>query len=229
MAYSDFTLESAIRRFALTLHAPVDLFAAVAPVLLRKSFDELLREQIPVATAVHTEKARSELIVVPILMEARRQSRSPTSFFSGVSFDVSPELGLNGVCDYLISRSPNQFIVGPPVLAVVEAKNDSIRGGLGQCVAEMVAARLFNKYEPLDSSPDPTGVIHGAVTTGSLWRFLRLRGTELQIDKVEYTLDHVEKILAVLIACLASTIAPISGDGTPAETGLTPSTPPKGS
>ncbi len=204
MAYSDFTLASAIRKLDLTMTSPVDLFRSIEPVEVRPSFAELLADQIPVATAVHTEKARSELIVVPILMEARRQSKNRGSFFSGVAFDVSPELGLNGICDYLLSRSPNQFIVGPPVLALVEAKNDSIQGGLGQCVAEMVAAQVFNSRQADEPGTDLSLTpIYGAVTTGSLWRFLRLRGSELEIDSTEYGLQSVGKILAIVLECLA--------------------------
>ena len=203
MAYSDFTLESAIQRLGLTMSPPVDMFAALPPVPVRPMFAELLVDQITVATAVHTEKARSELIVVPILMEARRQAGRPTSFFSGVPFDVSPELGLNGICNFLLCLSPNQFIIGPPVLAVVEAKNDSIRGGLGQCAAEMVAAQLFNQKQAIDDFAGQPDLLYGAVTTGSLWRFLRLQGAQLQIDQSEYTPDQVGKILAILMECLS--------------------------
>lgn len=31
-----------------------------------------------------------------------------------------------------------------PVIAIVEAKKDDLKSGLGQCIAEMVAAQRFN-------------------------------------------------------------------------------------
>ena len=65
-----------------------------------------------------------------------------------------------------------------PVITIVEAKNESIRSGLGQCIAEMVAAQLFNEQK---GQLIPT--IYGAVTTGSLWRFLTLEGTIAHIDR----------------------------------------------
>ena len=45
---------------------------------------------------MNTEKARSELIIAPILMEAIRLARPPVSLFSGAAFDVDKEQGLNG-------------------------------------------------------------------------------------------------------------------------------------
>lgn len=208
MAYSDFTLEAVIRTFALRLDDRGDLFKTLAAVDRGPLLREILADNVPLATAIHTEKARSELIVVPILIEAWKRTGRRVSLFSGVAFDVDPVRGLNGICDFLLSRSRNQFVLGPPVLAVVEAKNDSIRSGLGQCVAEMVAAQIFNARQPVDPSLLQPVTIHGAVTTGSLWRFLRLEGDQLQIDLVEYTLDQVDEILAILIACL---LGPISG------------------
>jgi len=207
MAYSDFTLESVVRSFSLQLDDRTDLFKILAPLDQGSSLREILADNVPLATAIHTEKARSELIVVPILLEAWKRTGRRVSLFSGIAFDVDMEKGLNGVCDFLVSRSPNQFILGPPVLALVEAKNDSIRGGLGQCVAEMVAAQIFNTRQQADPSLIKPITIHGAVTTGSLWRFLRLWGDQLQIDIAEYTLDNVGEILAILTDCLTTTDA----------------------
>jgi len=210
MAYSDFTLESAVQRFSLSMSDHIGLHESLAPVEISPRLAETLNDQVPLATAIHTEKARSELIVVPILMEARKRSGRRIGFFSGVAFDVDLERGLNGVCDFLLSRSPVQHILGPPVFALVEAKNDSIKGGLGQCIAEMVAAQIYNERQPPESSIERSPVIHGAVTTGSLWRFLRLEGSRVQIDRIEYNLDEVGKIVAILIDCLIKPDASLS-------------------
>ncbi len=216
MAYSDFTLESAVQKLSLRMSDHVALYKSLSPVEISPMLLEVLDDQVPLATAIHTEKARSELIVVPILMEARKRSGRRVGFFSGVAFDVDPERGLNGVCDFLLSRTPIQFILGPPVFALVEAKNDSIKGGLGQCIAEMVAAQIYNERQPPDPSVPKSSTIFGAVTTGSLWQFLQLEGDRIQIDRIEYGLGEVGKILAILIDCLAGPIAQppkIEGDG----------------
>ena len=202
MAYSDFTLPTAIQKLSLRLNDRSDLFHDLTPVDQGPMLPAILADNIPLATAIHTEKARSEMIVVPILIEAWRQNGRRASLFSGILFDVDPERGLNGVCDFLMSKSASQFVLGPPVLAVVEAKNDSIQTGLGQCAAEMVAAQIYNSRQPDSPSIDASPMIFGAVTTGSLWRFLRLRGPELEIDRTEYSIESVGKILAIVIDCL---------------------------
>jgi hypothetical protein len=33
-----------------------------------------------------------------------------------------------------------------PLIAILEAKNDNLRFGLGPCIAAMYASQLFNKY-----------------------------------------------------------------------------------
>ncbi len=147
MAYSDFTLESVCRAFSLELNDQVSLFPAIAPIRVSEGLRAVLDESFPLAISIHTEKARSEFIVAPILLEVRKLMKHRISIFSGTDFSVEPARGLNGVCDFLLSASPVQHLVRAPMLAVVEAKNDSIKGGLGQCIAAMVAARLFNERE----------------------------------------------------------------------------------
>jgi hypothetical protein len=76
---------------------------------------------------------------------------------------------------------------------VVEAKKEDIAGGYGQCIAEMVAARIFNQNEGT-----PRRVLYGTVTTGDIWKFLRLEDDTIWIDRPVYYLDRIEKILGVL-------------------------------
>jgi hypothetical protein len=133
------------------------------------------------------------LIVAPVLVEVRRLLDHRVSLFSGVDFDVAPECGLNGSCDFILARSPSQWVLIAPVLTVVEAKYDNIKAGLGQCIAAMVAARLFNEREGHEI---PT--LFGAVTTGSVWQFLRLQGQALDIDRRDYHIERVDKIIGIL-------------------------------
>jgi len=197
MAYSDFTLEGVCRAFDLDLNEKEDLFEGVAGITVAQLLRAVLDEYVPLATAIHTEKARSEFIVAPILAEVRRLMNHRVSLFSGVDFNVAPAQGLNGTCDFILAASPVQLFLRAPVLTVVEAKNDNIKSGLGQCVAEMVAARIFNEREEV--GPE---TIYGAVTTGTNWRFLKLQSGSVYIDRFEYYLDHLEKILAILLRCV---------------------------
>lgn len=64
---------------------------------------------------------------------------------------------------------------------------------LGQCVSEMVAAHLFNEREGREQQ------IYGAITTGSIWKFLSLLGREVvNIDLSEYHLRDLPKVLGIL-------------------------------
>jgi hypothetical protein len=199
MSYGDFDLQTAQQRFGLTLVEDVDLFAATPEAEPGEGLKQMLAEWAPVAVAMNTEKARSEMIIAPVLMEAVRLTGHRVSLFSGLTFDVDQERGLNGTCDYLISRCRERFFISRPVVTVVEAKREDITAGLGQCAAAMVAAQLLNARQPDGLS----GAVYGAVTTGSIWRFLKLEGTGLTIDRREYYLDRVGKVLGILKAAVS--------------------------
>ncbi|WP_413163784.1 hypothetical protein ACL6C3_30155 [Capilliphycus salinus ALCB114379] len=154
---------------------------------------ETLEYNIPLALASNSEKARSEMIIAPLLIELRKQLNSQISLFSGIEFNVDEEQGLKGICDFLISRSPELLMMTAPVILIVEAKKENLNAGLGQCVAEMVAARLFNEREE-----NQIKTIYGAVTTGSIWKFIRLQNDTVEIDLGEYFIDNVNKILGIL-------------------------------
>ncbi len=147
MAFSDFDLKTACERFGLTTDEGQDVYAGTPALDVPARLREILDEWAPAALAMNTEKARSEMIIAPILMEAVRLARPPVGLFSGVAFDVDKEQGLSGACDYLITRSAERYFICQPMVAVVEAKKEDMVGGLGQCVAAMVAARIFNERE----------------------------------------------------------------------------------
>jgi hypothetical protein len=194
MAYGDFTLPELIAQFQLKMVEDQRAFAQVGQVSLTPLLSDTLRENVPLALAIHTEKARSEMIIAPILIELRKLSGHRISLFSGVDFTVAPEQGLNGYCDFIVSRSPEQLFIAAPVLIVIEAKNENIKGGLPQCLAAMLAAQIFNARAGKEIES-----IYGAVTTGDLWKFIRLTGQTALIDRHEYYLNEPEKLLGVLV------------------------------
>jgi hypothetical protein len=172
MAYNDFTLDVLKQQFALRTDEQGDHFAQVAPVTISEWLRDYLAQYVPLALAIGTDKARSELLITPVLVEAHRQLHYGFSFFSGVEFNVDSERGLRGICDYLLSLSPEQLTIEAPVVVVVEAKNENMKQGINQCIAEMVAAQLFNQERH-----NAIETVYGVVTTGSAWKFLRLVGT----------------------------------------------------
>jgi hypothetical protein len=197
MSYKNFNLDQVRRAFALSLNEHQDLFGRLPEIAVNPVLRTMLDENVPLAVDVHTEKVRSELIVAPILLEVRRLTGRRIGFFSGIEFEVAPEQGLSGYCDFILSRSPAQLVLTAPVVTIVEAKNDNIKVGLGQCAAVMVAARVFNEREG-----QGTTTIYGAVTTGTSWRFLKLEAVSLFVDRSEYTLEPVGKILSILLSCV---------------------------
>lgn len=193
MAYSDYSLVDVRKRFKLTLDDASDLFAAVPEVEVSPRFQELFNENLPLAQGSNTEKARSELLIAPLLVELRRLTGHRVGLFSGVEFCVDEGQGLAGFCDFIVSRSPELYVVTAPVVVVVEAKKENLSAGFGQCLAEMVAAREFNLREGAS-----VATVYGAVTTGTNWKFLSLTGDAAAIDLVEYHVSRLGKILGIL-------------------------------
>ncbi len=192
MSYSDFTLEKVQKAFDLTISEDVDLFANVPQLEPSPLLTEFLQDNAQLALKINTEKARSEMIIAPILLDLRKQIASKISLFSGVDFNVDFERGLNGTCDYIISNSTEQLFLKSPVVILVEAKKENIVGGLGQCASEMLAAQIFNKREG-----NQIPVILGVVTSGNIWKFLQLSDKQLSIDATEYYLKDVNQILGI--------------------------------
>jgi len=131
------------------------------------------------------------MIITPILIELRKQAG--LNLFSGVEFEVESKQGLTGYCDFILSHSPEKLFVAAPVIMLV-AKNENLKGGLGQCIAEMVAAQIFNEREGNEIS-----TIYGAVTIGTIWQFLKLTDKGVEIDLTEYYLTEIEQILGILV------------------------------
>lgn len=196
MAYSDFTLSDVSVIFNLTLTEDKTLFTDVKALQPSSQLRDSLQEGVALASAINTEKAKSELIIAPIMLQIKRII-SPLSFFSGIDFNVSPEVGLSGYVDFILSKSSEQYFLKAPVLTLVEAKNENVVKGLGQCLAEMVAAKMFN-----EKHNNQVNTIYGVVTTGNIWQFLKLEENVAYIDIDKYYINEVDKILGILVSIL---------------------------
>jgi hypothetical protein len=192
MAYNDFTLESVRDRFELKISI-AEFCYALPPVAPTSAFTTIFEEWFPVARIARSEKAKSELLISPILMEVRTLTNHSIEFFSGEEFNVDRERGLNGFCDFLLGRSSNPLIIEAPVVMLVEAKKGELDLGLGQCMAEMVAAQIFNERKG-----QTIPIVYGSVTSGKLWQFLKLEKQNVTLDPNEYQVHPVERILGIL-------------------------------
>ena len=161
MAYNNFTLESVQDLFELKLidNRFCEPLSIAEP---QADFLTVFDESFSLAEVARSEKAKSELLVSPILVQARRLVGHRVQLFSGEEFNVDRGKGLNGFCDFLFSKSDNRFTIEAPVLMLVEAKRGEIETGLGQCVAEMLAAQSYNQTKNRNIS-----TIYGCVTSGT--------------------------------------------------------------
>ncbi|MDY6802668.1 MAG: hypothetical protein SXA11_02525 [Cyanobacteriota bacterium] len=195
MEYSDFTIDKLKTEFNLTIIEQNDIIKSEL-VTPSSWLDETLRRFTPLAGVINTEKARSEFIIAPILGELK-EMHPDISLFSGTEFNVDFAKGLNGHCDFLISKSAEQLSIEAPVVLLVEAKKENLNKATPQCLAEMVAAQIFNQRKG-------NGIksIFGVVTTGSVWRFLKLENNVAIVDLKEVYLSSVDKLFGLLSATL---------------------------
>ncbi len=193
MAYSDFTLSSVKKKFQLNLVERSNLFQDSPELQPSPLLQEILQDNLLLALASNTEKSRSEMIIAPILIDLRKHFNKHISVFSGINFTVDSDQGLNGMCDFLISYSDELLLVTAPIITLVEAKKEDLNAGLGQCIAEMIAAQRFNQQEENQISE-----IYGVVTSGTVWKFLKLEKNNVFIDLTEYYVQDLAKILGIL-------------------------------
>ena len=193
MSYGDFTIESLKEQFGIEIIEDCNLFPQGASAEIPELLTQLLQRYVPLAITISTEKARSELIIAPILAEFKIKFRDQISLFSGIEFNIDKSRGLNGRCDFVLSKSKEQLMLSAPVLVMVEAENDKITEGIPQCIAEMIAADIFNERKHTSIK-----TMYGVVTTGSLWRFLKFADNTAYVDVIEYPLQQLDKILGIL-------------------------------
>ena len=194
MPYSQFTsIGKAKEAFGLKALEGGRFLPSTESIVPSAALTAYLEESLPLV-ALASEKARSEGIIYPILLEVRRILNRQISLFSGEDFTVDETVGLNGICDFLLSRSPEVLEIEAPAIVIVEAKKADLRTGFGQCIAEMVAAQQFNAAKNY-----PISTIYGSVSNGTQWRFLKLEGNTVTIDLTDYPLPPIEQILGMLV------------------------------
>jgi hypothetical protein len=146
-----------------------------------------INQQLP----LQSEKAKSELLITPILNEVWQRNAKQFTYFSGYQFNVDSERGLKGFCDYILCKKYNAVFIESPLCAIVEAKhNQDLLDAVPQCAAEMYAAQLFNQRQG-----NVIENIYGIVTTGYDWLFLKLNTKTLLVDNERYFLNNLPELL----------------------------------
>ena len=196
MAYSNFTLEQLEDKFALEISiSSQSLFKNITiqpSDWLKHSLH--LSQKLPLLS----EKARSEMIVSPILLEMVEQNNHSFTLFSGVVLDADIKQGLKGECDYMFSLKPMSYFMAAPIFGLVSAKKrnaarNDIELGIPQCIAQMKGAEIYN-----NKRGNNINIIYGCVTTGEEWQFLQLEEKQVLIDQQKYFIKEIPSILGVI-------------------------------
>lgn len=192
MAYNEFTISKVKKELGITLKDKIDFIPENLNNLeLPEYLQQYLAQSLDFSNTVASEKARSEFIISPILLELRRIYNKDISIFSGEEFNVDNDLGLNSRCDFIISASPEIYTIEAPIIIILEAKKLDIGAGLGQCIASMVAAQKFNLENYVEKyleNLSPTQIIYGCVSTGTIWKFIKLEDKKATINVTNYYL-----------------------------------------
>ncbi len=194
-SYSDYTLEALALQFSIQSNR-ARLFDTITPIQISDWLKNalLIAEELP----IKSEKARSELIVMPILIELRNQNDKFFTIYSGDYLNADETKGLKGECDFILAKDTGSFDINTPIIQVVEAKKNDMDIGIPQCAAQMVGASIFNQQRGLNLDK-----IYGCVTTGDNWQFMKLESNEIIIDTKKYYLGNVEELLGVMQGIIA--------------------------
>jgi hypothetical protein len=192
MPYQNFTLETVTRQFELKL-VNLPFCESLPNADPQPEFLTIFQQWFRLAQTAQSAKAKSELLVSPILAEVVQLTQKRVQLFSGEELNVDTDRGLDGVVDFLLSKSTTPYLIEAPIVMLVEADKEGLDLGWGQCVAEMIAAQKFNI-----SKGNEISVIYGSVTSGKLWQFLKLEGKNVAIDPYQYYVTPVERILGIL-------------------------------
>ncbi|WP_448529685.1 hypothetical protein [Raineya sp.] len=189
MAYADFSLEKIEKEFGIENQIE-EIFSEILPI----EPSDYLKKTIEAAKKLpmRSEKARSEGIVFPVLLEMRERNNEFFTIYSGENLNVEPEKGLNGECDFIIAKDTKRYDVSFPILQIVEAKKNDLDGAVPQCAAQMVGAKIFNQKKGYNLP-----FVYGCVTTGEEWLFMKL-AEKIFIDNRKYFLNELTLILGVL-------------------------------
>ena len=190
MAYSNFTFKDLKADFDIDNRVE-KLFSNIKEI---QASDRLLEDlAIAKTQPIRSEKAKSEFIVKPILVELLKLNDKFFSIHSGDQLIADKERGLVGECDFILARNVGTYDIRTPIITIVEAKKHDLEAGTSQCAAQLIGAREYNKiYE------NPMDILYGCVTNGKLWQFLKLEDNIIWVDEEEYALEPLPKLLGIL-------------------------------
>lgn len=188
MAYSDFSLEDLELKFGVE-NFTAKLFPNVQPL---EPSDNLKADlELAAELPLRSEKAKSEAIVFPVLVELRNRNDKFFTIYSGDVLNADESVGLKGECDFILAKDVQSFSINYPIIQIVEAKKNDIDLGVPQCAAQLLGAKIFNQKKGVQLEK-----IYGCVTTGDEWLFMKLEN-HLFVDDQKYYLNEMNKLLGI--------------------------------
>ena len=193
MAYSQYSTLRAVKKQLGISVVNQPLFAETILVEPSPWLVETLVRTLKQRVGYFSEKARSEAIVFPVLVEIKSRNDDCFTLYSGAILEADKEKGLNGECDFILGLSKQNIELEAPIFCIVEAKDNDLELGLPQCIAQMVGAKIYNEQ---DGTILP--YIFGGVTTGESWLFLKLVDNIVYVDTRQYYIGKLDALLGVL-------------------------------
>ncbi|MDZ7934458.1 MAG: hypothetical protein U5M51_05735 [Emticicia sp.] len=138
MAYSKFTLDSIEQKFGYKNHVE-NLFENIQKV----EPSEWLRNSLQIAQElpVKSEKAKSETIVFPILIELRNRNNKFFTIHSGDTLNADENQGLEGECDFILAKDSGTFNINLPIFQLLEAKKNDTEKWVN---LQILCTRIFD-------------------------------------------------------------------------------------
>jgi hypothetical protein len=188
MNFADFTLSDLEEKFGVK-HERINLNFTAQPIEPSQRLQLDLEESIEMP--IKSEKARSEWIVVPILKELRARNNKFFTVYSGDTLIGDKASGLQGECDFILSKDTNSYEISVPIFQIVEAKKNDLEEGIKQCAAQLVGAKKFNERKGVR-----TEKLYGCTTTGDIWQFIEFKD-KIYIDNKKYYLTQINELLGI--------------------------------
>jgi hypothetical protein len=180
MGYSNYKkIKSVTKKFGLDAR-----FANIFPEIQPQPIGAWLAESLVKAKMMPltNEKSKSERLVSPILLDIVSHFATEITLFSGEELAVNPSEDLSGECDFFFSLHAPKPYIDFPIISLVEAKNEDMELGLGQCAAQVYGAHLYNAAEG-----KTVPILYGCATTGKDWQFFRFENNIFYVHHEEMT------------------------------------------
>ncbi len=162
-------------------------------IMLIEPSDWLKRSlEIAALTPLTNEKSKSEKLISPILLEVALAYLDNVTLYSGEDLYVDDKRDLSGACDFFISKHPLKSVMQAPIITLVEAKDENMDYGKGQCLAQMYASKIFNEQKG-----KPQKFIYGCAVIGDDWKFLKLVDNQVYTNMKTYYISDLPKILGI--------------------------------